>query len=211
MTFGDSPEQGLVRGQNFYHPELGIALTAQPGWRIQNSPSALTFVSPQGDAALRMLAVPPKSGSNHDEILKSGLGASQGQLTRGNINGLAATHFAGVRRLQNGQTQPLEATIVTGPKNATYALLYLAANDAAKNRAMTAMNATEKTFRPLSSADARNARPWVVDLVPFPRGGFAALQTAGVSTERQLRLLNGLYDGGSEPKVGQLVKVVGVR
>jgi predicted Zn-dependent protease len=76
---------------------------------------------------------------------------------------------------------------------------------------MAAMNATEKTFRPLSAADARNARPWAVNLVPFPRGGFAALQTPGVSTERQLRLLNGLYDGGPEPRVGQLVKVVGVR
>jgi predicted Zn-dependent protease len=27
MTFGDSAEQGLVRGRNFYHPALGIALT----------------------------------------------------------------------------------------------------------------------------------------------------------------------------------------
>ena len=211
MTFGDSPEQGLVRGQDFYHPDLGIAVTAQPGWRIQNSPSALTIVSPQGEAALRMLTVPPKSGSSHEDVLKNGLGAAQGQLTRGNLNGLSATHFAGVRRLQNGQTQPLEATIVTGPKNATYALLYLAANDSARTRSMPAMNATEKTFRPLNSADARNARPWVVELVPYPRGGFATLQSAGVSTEQQLRLLNGLYGGEAAPRVGQLVKVVGVR
>jgi predicted Zn-dependent protease len=211
MAFGDSPEQGLVREQNFYHPELGIALTAQPGWRIQNNPSALTIVSPQGDAALRMLAVPTKSGSSHEDVLKNGLGAAQGQITRGNLNGLAATHFAGVRRLQNGQNVPLEATIVTGPKNANYALLYLATNDAAKARAMPAMNATEKTFRPLTAADARNARPWVVDLVPFPRGGFAVMQLPGVSTEQQLRLLNGLYGGEASPRVGQLVKVVGVR
>jgi predicted Zn-dependent protease len=211
MAFGDGPEQGLVRGQNFYHPELGIAVTAQPGWRIQNSPSALTIVSPQGDAALRMLAVPPKSGSNHEDILKNGLGAAQGQLTRGNLNGLAATHFAGVRRLPNGQTQPLQATIITGPKNATYALLYLATNDAAKARAMPSMNATEKSFRPMSAADTRNARPWTVDLVPYPRGGFAALESAGVSSEQELRLLNGVYGGGALPPVGQLVKVVGVR
>lgn len=211
MAFGDSPEQGLVRGQDFLHPDLGIAVTAQPGWRIQNSPSALTIVSPQGDAALRMLAVPPKSGSNHEDILKNGLGAAQGQVTRGNLNGLAATHFAGVRRLPNGQTQPLQATIVTGPKNAHYALLYLAANDSAKARAMPAMNAIEKSFRPMTAADARNAHPWVVDLAPYPRGGFAALQSAGVSTEQQLRLLNGLYGGEAAPRVGQLVKVVGVR
>ena len=211
ITFGDSPEQGLVRGQNFYHPDLGIAVTAQPGWRIQNSPSALTIASPQGDAALRMLAVPPQGSSNHEDILKNGFGAAQGQLTRGNLNGLATTHFTGVRRLPNGQTQPLQATIITGPKNAQYAMLYLATNDNAKARAMSAMNATEKTFRPMTAADARNARPWTVDLVPYPRGGFAALQSAGVSTEQQLRLLNGLYGAEAAPRVGQLVKVVGVR
>lgn len=158
-----------------------------------------------------MLAVPPKVGASHDDILKNGLKANQGRVTRGTINGLAATHFAGTRLVQNGQTQPLEATVITGPKNANYALIYLAANDAAKARAFAALNATEKSFRPMSSADARAARPWAVDLVPFPRSGFAALQTSGVSTERQLRLLNGLYDGGPEPRVGQLVKVVGVR
>lgn len=211
MAFGDSPEQGLVRGQNFYHPELGIALTAQPNWRLQNSPSALTVVSPQGDAALRMLAVPPKTGRTHDDILKSGLQATQGQLTRSTLNGLPATHFVGVRRLDNGQTQPLEATIVTGPRNAHYALLYLAANASAKARAMPALSATEKTFRPMTPADTRAARPWAIDLAPYPRGGFAALQSAGVSTERQLRLLNGVYDGGAEPRLGQLVKVVGLR
>ena len=28
MTFGESREQGVTRGQNFYHEPLGIALTA---------------------------------------------------------------------------------------------------------------------------------------------------------------------------------------
>ena len=49
--------QGLTRGQNFYHSGLGLAMTAPAGWRIQNEPEALTFGSPQGDAALRMVAV----------------------------------------------------------------------------------------------------------------------------------------------------------
>ena len=90
-------------------------------------------------------------------------------------------------------------------------MLHLAANDSAKARAMPAMNAIEKSFRPMTAADARNARPWVVDLAPYPRGGFAALQSASVSTEQQLRLLNGLYGGEAALRVGQLVKVVGVR
>jgi hypothetical protein len=48
--------------------------------------------------------------------------------------------------------------------------------------------------------------------VPFPRGGFPALQKAypveSAGAERQLRLLNGAYGSGTEPRVGQLVKVI---
>jgi Zn-dependent protease with chaperone function len=32
MTFGESREQGVTRGRNFYHEPMGFALTAPPGW-----------------------------------------------------------------------------------------------------------------------------------------------------------------------------------
>lgn len=214
MNFGESPEQGLTRGQNFYHAGLGIAMTAAPGWRIQNEPSALTFVSPQGDAALRMLSVPPEGGKTHDDILKTGLKASQGQLTRGNLNGFAATHFAGVRQVANGKTEPFEATVVTGPRQTHYAMVYLAADAAAKQRAFASLVSTEKSFRAMTANDAKDARPWQVRVVPFPRGGFEELQKQAAAIPqglRQLRLLNGAYNGGAQPKVGERVKVVSVR
>jgi len=214
MNFGESPEQGLTRGQNFYHTGLGIAMTAAPGWRIQNEPSALTFISPQGDAALQLLSVPPQGGSNHEDILRNGLKASQGQLTRGNLNGFAATHFVGVRPAANGQAEPFEATVVTGPKQALYALVYLAADAAAKQRAFASLMSTEKSFRALTANDAKEARPWQVRVVPFPRGGFEELQKQSAAVPqglRQLRLLNGAYNGGAQPKAGERVKVIAVR
>ena len=67
MTFGDSTEHGLVRGRNFYHPGLGFALTAPPGWQIQNTPEAIAVVNGEGDAGLIVRQVPPKAGSTHDE------------------------------------------------------------------------------------------------------------------------------------------------
>jgi predicted Zn-dependent protease len=177
----------VVRGawSNFYYLGLGIAVTAQPGWRIQHSPSALSIVSRQAGAALRMLATPPKGGSDHEDILKNSFGPAQRQLTRSNLNSLTATHFAGMRRLPNSQTQLLQATVVTGPNNTNCALLDLATSDAAKLRVLPAMNATEKSLRPMGVADARIGRPWVVDSAPWRRGGFAALQTPNVPTEQQ--------------------------
>jgi predicted Zn-dependent protease len=207
LRFGESPEQGLTRGPHFYHPAMGIAMTAPAGWRIQNEADALTFASPQGDAALRVLAVPPTAGHTHDDIIRNALQPSEGKTTRGSINGFTATHFVGARQAQNGQPQALEATLVTGPKQNTFVMLYLSADPAARQRALPGLMTTEKSFRAMTAADQRAARPWSVRLVPFPRGGFAELARQSAVPENRLQLLNGSY-GRSDPPPGQMVKVV---
>jgi predicted Zn-dependent protease len=215
LRFGENPDQGLTRGQDFYHVPLGIAMTAPAGWRIQNAVEALTFVNATGDAALRVLAVPPSAGTAHEDIIRNTLKPSQGRASRGTINGFAATHFVGTRQASNGQVQPVEATLVTGPKQVNFLMVYLGSDAAAVQRARSGLSAAEQSFRPLSRADAQAARPWIVRLVPYPRGGFPALQKAypveSAGGERQLRLLNGAYGSGTEPRVGQQVKVIAVQ
>ena len=74
----------------------------------------------------------------------------------------------------------------------------------------------ELSFRPLAGAELAAAKPWRLKLVPMPAGGFAELARQSPladAAERQLRLLNGAYGDrgaatGSEPRPGQLVKVV---
>ncbi|HEY6355657.1 MAG TPA: peptidase, partial [Burkholderiaceae bacterium] len=63
-----------------------------------------------------------------------------------------------------------------------------------------------------TAADRTEARPWSVQTVPYPRGGFGELAKSSplpaTRAEAQLRLMNGDYGGGAEPKAGQPVKVV---
>jgi hypothetical protein len=50
-----------------------------------------------------------------------------------------------------------------------------------------------------------------VQTVPYPRGGFSELARSSPLPQRaeaQLKLMNGVYGGGAEPKPGQAVKVV---
>lgn len=210
MRFGESPEQGLTRGPDFYHPSMGFALTAPAGWKIQNDAQALNIVHPDGSAALRLLVVPPQAGRTHEEVLRNAFKVDKGQVTRGTVNGFGATHFNGTVQGQKGQVQSAEFTLLAGPNQTTYALLYLAANAAAKQRAMPGLMATEKSFRALSAADAQAARPWQIRLVPFPRGGYAELARHSAVPVRQLQLLNGSY-GRADPPVGRQVKTVAVQ
>jgi predicted Zn-dependent protease len=209
LSFGESADQGLVRGRNFYHPGLGIALTAPTGWRIQNTATQLALLNTVGDAALLLKPVPPAAGKTHAEVLRNGFKATQGKSEAASINGLQATRFSGTRQDAQGQAQALEVTLVSGPDDTIY-VLQPAAKDATVLQAnRLALREAEGSFRAMTTQDRAAARPWRIQLQPFPKGGFAELAKSSAlpNAERQLRLVNGVYSGG-EPRPGQLVKVV---
>jgi len=210
ITFGDSREQGVVRGQQFFHEPLGLALAAPPQWRIDNDAEQLVVINPAGDAGVAMRLVPAEAGRTHEEILRNGFKASGGRVDRTPINGFEASHFVGERSDAQGQRQPLEVTLVTGPGGRVFAFLHLARDAAALQRARPGLREATASFRAFAPADRAAARPWVVRLQPMPAGGFAELarrSPLGASAERQLRLLNGVY-GGGQIAAGRPVKVV---
>ena len=210
MAFGESRAQGVTRGRNFYHEPLGIALTAPAGWQIRNSPSAIAVINGTGDAGVMVNIVPAKAGSTHAEIIRNTLQPVQGRTESTALSGLPATHFIGTRRTQQGQEVGVEATVVTGPSNQNYLMLYAAKDAPTLQRNRPALREAVGTFRALSPADRNAARPWVLKTVPYRNGSFAALARQSPLAdlpEQQLRLLNGVY-GGGEPKAGNLIKVV---
>jgi predicted Zn-dependent protease len=216
LNFGDGRDEGVVRGRQFFHEPLGVAITAPPGFRIANGSDRVLLVNGTRDAALMLRTVPPellrKTGSGHEAILRQGLGASEGRTELLTLGGsLQATHFVGRRRDARGNTGPLDATVVNGPGGMVFVLVRLARDAPALERARPALREAELSFRPLSPADRAAARPWQLKIVPYPAGGFAQLARDSPLTElpeQQLRLLNGVYGNTQQPRPGQSVKVV---
>jgi predicted Zn-dependent protease len=210
MPYGDSPAQGLVRGRGFYHEGLGIALTAPAGWRIANAADAVSLVNPAGDAGLVLRLAPPKAGSTPEEVLRA-LQPVGGSTERRSLNGLTALHYDGARRNAQGQAQPLKLTVASGPGNRVFLLQHAARDSAALGRNAALLQEAEGSFRALTAADRAAAKPWGVHTAAFPAGGFAELARSSplpAQAEAYLRLLNGVYGGGPDPKLGAAVKVV---
>ena len=210
LVFGESREQGVTRGANFYHEPLGFALTAPAGWKIQNSAGSLTFVNAEGNAGLIVNVVPPQAGNTHAEIIRNTLKPEQGKTDRLSINGLPATHFVGLRANEQAQLQPIEVTVVTGPSNQNYLLVYASKDAQSMQRAYNQMQQTESSFRPMTEADRAAARPWSLKTAAYQHGSFQQLARQSPlrnNPEQQLRLINGYYAGG-EPAEGQLIKTV---
>ena len=208
LPFGDSAGQGLVRGRQFFHEGLDVALTAPEGWRINNGAEAITLVDAAGDAGLIVRLVPPKAGATHDDIIRNVFKPAELRTDKRSLNGLAATHFNATVRNAQGQAQTLQATLVSGPGSRTYLLQSVAKDAAALQRAAAGLQEAESSFRPLNAADRTAAKPWLVRTVPMPTGGFAELARRSTQSEAVLRLLNGVYGGGTDPKPGASVKLV---
>lgn len=211
MTFGDSPEQGLVRGRQFYHVPLNMALTAPAGWQIVNSQEAITLVNGNRDAGLVIQLAPANAGRDHEALIRRLVQPVDGRIERRTLNGLPATHFTGTVRNAQGAQSSVRLTVVTGPGDRLYLLRYAARTPQALQGSLREMTEAESSFRALTTADRQAARPWVLSTVPFPKGGFAELARTSPLTpqpEGQLRLINSVYGSARMPATGEPVKTV---
>jgi len=210
MPFGESPEQGLTRGRNFYHSSLNFAMTAASGWRIINDADQLNFMNPAGDAGLMVQLAPPNAGRNHDEVIRNVVKPTSGRVERYALgSGIQATHFTGTIASQGGQ-RGIELTVATGTSGQHFIMVYAARDANALQRNRAALRETENSFRAMSAQDTAAAKPWVLRSTTLPRGGFAELATRlplATLPEQQLRLINGVYSGGSVA-AGAAVKMV---
>lgn len=214
IPFGESREEGVTRGQQFFHEPMGFALTAPTGWRIKNTSDALIMMNGADDAALIMRSVPADVGTTHADILQKIFNPINGRTAQATINGFVSTYFVGTARVQSGGqtgTQSVDATLVTGPKQQNYLFLHTAKSTEALQRERETLLAAEKTFRAISDKDRLLAHPWKIRLAAFPSGGFTPLAKRSVATlphaEAQLRVINGAYPDGVI-KAGTQVKVV---
>ena len=92
IVFGDSPSDGIVRGNTFLHPELRLSITFPPKWDVRNSAQQVIAKALDREDYVILQLVPQASGSL--EQIARGTMANAGfqQLSgeRSQINGLDA-------------------------------------------------------------------------------------------------------------------------
>jgi len=54
MAYGDAENQGVTRGNKFYHKGLNLFVEFPQGWKIQNDAQAVAAISPAEDQAIVM-------------------------------------------------------------------------------------------------------------------------------------------------------------
>ena len=211
MTFGDSPEDGFVRGRAFAHPRLRIAFTAPPGFRLRNGPLAVVGTHPTG-ALLRFDEARLKDPATGTSRYLRSVWASKVPLDRVErlaIDGLDAVAARTRVRTASGVRDIRLVAIRAAPER-VYRFFFVTPPDrtrefAAPFRQMMA------SFRRLSQRQAANLRPLRLRVVEVAAAdtveSLAARMPFNDFRTERFRVLNGLRPG-ERLQPGQLVKIV---
>lgn len=211
MIYGDSPQHGFVRGNAFYHPEMGFTFSVPDGFTIDNEPTQVIAASRNGAVIIFDAAVNPQRLAPDAYIAQNWLqrdvkaeriSIDNKPAATASFNGTVGGRAATIRviavqwsptqmfRFQIAIPQDATAAQVDDLKRASYSLRTMSESDKAsvqpyKLRVLTAR--TGDTVNSLSSS------------MPFPT----------MKAER-FRVLNGL-NPGQDVRPNELYKTVSDR
>lgn len=211
LPVGASRAQGVLKGNRFYHANLGLTLAFPRGWHVENRADRLIAVSPQKDSILQMQTQPPPPNTGPREFLSRMLArSSAGQAEPLEVNGLQGyTTIVRSARTDFGVVPARYAVIYYN--NLAYVFAGASKGSSSAPAADPLFMSTIKTFRRLRRNEFALAEPYKIRIV---RAGentriedLAKSSPLSKYAVEQLRLLNDLYPD-KQPKPGQLIKIV---
>lgn len=211
ILFGDNPEEGIVRGNQFLHKDLRFALTFPQGWEVQNAPQQVVAKDPNADAFVLLQLVPQASGSIDQVAVgtmqKAGFQPVNGGRTQ--LHGLNA--FVGTYQ---GNMQGLGNTIVRAAHIVHDGKVFLVAGLAPQQlfqSVQTELDSSVGSFSPLSAQEAANLQPNRVDLYTVRQGdtweSIASKAGEGTIKPSTLAIMNH-QDPEQPPPPGARIKIV---
>jgi predicted Zn-dependent protease len=209
LIYGDSPDQGLRVGRNFYHQELRIAFRVPPGFAMINRPRSVIARGPEGSLmAFDMVRAPnmmdPASyiGRNWDELRLT-------ELDRIDVNGMEGA--TGAARVQTrGGVADVRLVAIRADPAWLYRFIFLTPPQLTGQLAAE-VKRTIYSFRRLTEAEAAAVEPLRIRVVTVKPGDTSRSLAADmpVADDRLEQFLALNQINPDKPlKPGQKVKIV---
>lgn len=207
--YGDSPDQGFVRGRTFIHPKLDFRFDVPEGFRLQNTASAVVATRSDG-AAIKLDGGKLASNVSMQRYLTDQwlAGAPISNVETIKVNGMEGATAVTRGTTDQGQVD-VRAVAVRFDTDQIYRFLFVTPANLTGALAED-FRRTTYSFRHLN-ADERAVKPFRIGLVRVAAGDtpetLARLMPFEDFPLERFRVLNGLEPG--EPlQTGQLVKIV---
>ena len=205
MPVGDSADQGVRRGQRFYHSGLDFTVAIPQGWEVLNRPDALVMHTVDKQAFIALTMADYDERLTPEEILRKEVG-NQRLSMQESFN---QAGFSGATAVVPGQPAKRVAVIV---KNKEAFMFVAAVKDRGSLESQDdQFMAVIHSFRALTKEQLKLAQPAVIHVVAVKSGQSveSLAQTADLPGDKaaRIRLLNGLYPS-EKVKPGALLKLV---
>lgn len=210
LVYGFSAQEGIPRGDSFYHPDLGFAFDYPPDWRLENQPNAVWLFAPEGKAVIKLGATDLNKRLQPAEFVRQRLGVEDPRNERTfESHGLTA-YTALVPQGGMFSSRIMRLGVVYLDDRAYIFQSRTEDGDGPPGWAED-FRTTVSSFRRLTTAETDIARPWRIRVRPARSGdsygALAARSPLGEDAAAQLRLLNQDYPDG-EPRPGELLKYI---
>ena len=210
MVFGDNVQQGIRRGQDFYHPDMDFGLHFPDTWVIKNRPDRLIAIAPQGSAQIQIQADDINRRIPPEEFMVKRLGLKrlqQGQPL--DIKGLEG--YTGLTEMNTAKGPRVGRVSVVYLKNRAFIFSGVALNQSSAAQADEVFLATAMSLHQLTREERRLAKPLRIKVIKAKKNSryseMAKRSPIDSYAELQLRLINNQYPNG-EPTAGSLVKII---
>ena len=209
MIYGDDPEQGVIEGSQFIHPELRLAFTAPSGFYMVNGTRAVSVNGQSGRAQMTLA----QYGGNLESYVREQFTAlsteqqslSPSTVSRTTVNGIPAA--LGTVRVNNGQSQ-VDLVVFAYEFSKDRAYHFIALTPAGQASTFTPMF---NSMRRVGSSEAAAIVPRRIDVVTVKRGdtiqGLANRMAYDSGKVERFRVLNAL-SSSDVLQAGQKVKLV---
>ena len=211
LPVGTSRAQGVLKGNRFYHANLGFTLAFPSGWNVENLSDRVMAVSPKKDSVVQMQTQGPPPNTTPQQFLSrmlAGQNAGPGEAIE--VNGLQG--YTAVVRNSRTQLGVVPARFAVIYYN-NLAYVFAGASKGTGNvpSADALFMSTIKTFRRMKNNEFPMAEPYKVKVIRADANTrIADLAKASPLKEypaEMIRLMNNLYPD-KEPQAGQLLKIV---
>ena len=207
LLFGDSPNEGYVRGTEFLHPVLGVRFQVPAGFRIDNNAEAVLATGPD-DQAIRFDGVTDNGRQSLTDYVASGwvTGLDPSSIRQTRIDGLpAATARA------SADSWDFDITVIR-LKDRIYRFLTAAQKGSSQLEPTAA--AVRGSFRKMSTREINDLQPLRIRIATIAPGDTVASLAArmrGVERKVELFKLLNAISPGTTLVPGQKVKIVSDR
>ena len=207
LVFASSEEQGVIRGNHFYHNKLDFTVTFPQDWRIENRPNSLLSTAKTNDTIIYMAMDDLNFKESADAYLRRNYADIEDLAPISTDSGLQG--YAGVAKLKTPYGMRLSriATVFEGKR----AYVLISTHKDKGTLPGVEFYDTVRSVRNLKLEERQLAKGQRIRIVKAKPGDtFSKLARESILpnyAQAQLRLLNGMYPDG-EPVAGQLIKIV---